>query len=492
MTVATAAAEPTEVKRIRFQGPIGRFMKDRSRFVDLEGALNCGKTTACLVKEFLAAWNHPGIWSFIGRFTDGDNDTKLIPAWEAVVELFGVRLRWNSEEKYYGFPNGPDEANPYEGGSRVYSFGLMSPVPMRRYAKLRGLGVSRIYIDQAEELPPDFFGELVQRMRQGGYEHQLTLSPNPMDENAWLAEEFPVDDSGPVPACPRANRAYYAISIFDNAHNLPSETISDALDTYPVTHASHRSKVLGKRGLNVMGKPVYGGAFNRQLHWRAIAVNPELTIEEAFDFGKHHPCYLARQRTPYGGVHYLAGIMGQSVFLEDFLPIVTHHRSIWFPSTAAFETCCDPAGSHDNSQGVKVNGVSVLKEHGFRPKWVDGSNRPSVRAAVMERVAGQMRKRTPMGEAYGVNNTPSMWLRVTGDGRPPATWHFLVDGDEAGYVWDEHLVSEGSKQYRKAKKDGWYEHGQNAKEYLELNFGSAPKKDPPPPAEPYIPRSQWG
>jgi hypothetical protein len=361
----------------------------------------------------------------------------------------------------------------------------MSPVPMRRYAKLRGLGVSRIYIDQAEELPPDFFGELVQRMRQQGYAHQMTLSPNPMDENSWQAEEFPSDNARP-------DRVYYAIAIFDNAHNLPAETISDALSTYPVTHASHRSKVLGQRGLNVVGKPVYGGAFNRALHYRPLTFNPQMPLEVGFDFGKHHPCALFRQRTPYGGTHYLGGLMGQTVFLEDFLPVVVTYMHVWFGKDATHQDCCDPAGSHDNSQGVKVNGVSVLKAHGFQPKWVDGSNRPSIRSALMERIAGQMRKRTPMGEAYAINNDKSRWLRVTSDGRPPSTWEFLVDGDEAGYVWDEHLVSEGSKQYRKAKKDGWYEHGQNAKEYLELNFGSAPVKPPEPEPVEYRPRATWG
>jgi hypothetical protein len=35
------------------------------------------------------------------------------------------------------------------------------------------------------------------------------------------------------------------------------------------------------------------------------------------------------------------------------------------------------------------------------------------------------------------------------------------------------MVSVGSKQIRRPKKDGWYEHGQNCCEYLELNFGGA-------------------
>lgn len=470
-----APASDEEVFRIRFLGPFAKIFRERTRFVNIEGALNCGKTTICLWKEWYAAtqwW--PGIHIFIGRFADGDNQTKLIPAWNDVVEQGGIRPVWNSKFSYYEFPN----------KSRVYSYGLQSPDPRRRYSKLRGLGVSRIYIDQGEELPPDFFPELAQRMRQNGYPHQFTMSPNPLDKNSWLASEFPDDNSRP-------NRVYYSISLFDNAHNLPADRIEDALATYPVTHAKHRTAILGQRGLNVTGKPVYEAAFNRQLHVRPIAFNPNMPLEVGFDFGKHHPCALFRQRTPYGGVHYLGGLMGQNVFLEDFAPIVRTHLALWFGANVAHEDCCDPAGSHDNSQGVKVNGVSVLKANGFHPKWADGSNRPSIREALMERIAGQMRKRTPMGEAYGVNNDRTRWLLVTGDGKQPTVWEFLSDGDEAGYVWDEHLVSEGSKQYRKAKKDGWYEHGQNAKEYLELNFGSEPVKAPEPEPIPYVPRSTW-
>jgi hypothetical protein len=181
------------------------------------------------------------------------------------------------------------------------------------------------------------------------------------------------------------------------------------------------------------------------------------------------------------------------MYLEDFLPVVLTYRSQWFPDPIEIQTCCDPAGSHNNSQGVKSNGVGVLKDHGFNPRWKDESNRPSVRYALIEHYAGLMRKRTPHGEAYQVEANQQRWLRITGDGKPPAPWPFLADGDEAGYVWDEHLVSEGSKQYRKAKKDGWYEHGQNAKEYLELNFGSAPVKPKveEEELEPYIRVSAW-
>jgi hypothetical protein len=71
----------------------------------------------------------------------------------------------------------------------------------------------------------------------------------------------------------------------------------------------------------------------------------------------------------------------------------------------------------------------------------------------------------PKGEAFGVDD--SRWLLVDANGRT-SQWKFVADGLEAGYVWDVHMVSVGSKQIRKPKKDGWYEHGQNCLEYLEL------------------------
>jgi hypothetical protein len=232
---------------------------------------------------------------------------------------------------------------------------------------------------------------------------------------------------------------------------------------------------LGKRGLNVIGKPVYGGdperglapMFNRQLHERPLAMNRQLPLCEAIDFGKHHPCVVWAQFTPYGGIEFLGGILGQNLFLEDFVPILLQYRAQWFPNALEVLTTCDPAGSHDNSQGIAKNGVEVLKDHGLAPVYDENANHPAIRGAMVERLAGYMRKRTPQGEAFGVNT--ANWVLVSADTIRP--WKFLTDGFEAGYVWDEHMVSVGSKQMRKPKKDGWYEHGQNCAEYLELKFG---------------------
>ena len=443
-------------RNIVWKGPVANFILDQTPEIDLEGGLNSGKTTACLWKVRKSLHQSPGIWWFICRFSDGETSSLLAPKFEEVCKLFGGELpTWHPDELYYEFSN----------QSRAFCFGLLSPQPIRRYAKLRGLGVSGIYVDQTEEMPGDFSGELRLRLRQQGFPHQLIYSPNPLPKGSWLAKEFPESNS-------IKTRRYYSLSIYDNAHNLPPETIRAALLAYPPEHAKHRSVILGKRGMNVTGLPVYARMFSRALHCRPIRFDPKRPLLESFDFGKKHPCYVVAQRPYYGGLHALGGIMGAEMFLDDFLPIVKEYRNEWFGEVPARETCCDPAGSHDNSQGTRYTGVSILQGEGFRPIYRENSNAPDVRYAVMETLGKHMRRRAAGGnEAFGINNEPGHWLRVGGD-EGPEEYDFLADGCEAGYVWDEHDVSVGSKKFKKAKKDGEYEHGQNCMEYLELNFGA--------------------
>ena len=59
-------------------------------------------------------------------------------------------------------------------------------------------------------------------------------------------------------------------------------------------------------------------------------------------------------------------------------------------------------------------------------------------------------------------------LRISAHG--VVTHRMVADACEFGYVWDEHMVSVGSKQMRKPKKDGWHEHPMNVIEYLECEL----------------------
>ena len=180
--------------------------------------------------------------------------------------------------------------------------------------------------------------------------------------------------------------------------------------------------------MNVIGDPVYAGAFNRRLHERPIAFNPKLPLEEAIDFGKHHPCWVARQVDPFGAVLFLGGMQGEDLFLDDFMRVVTRYREEWFPGVETLKTCCDPAGSHQSSQGLRQNGVDILRAHypaRHRIQFVDNSNAPDVRLAMIEELAKAMRQRTATGEGFGVDDT--RWLLVSSR-RGVSTWKFYADG----------------------------------------------------------------
>ena len=444
---------------MRWRGKQSEALLDETEALDIEGAFRASKTTICLWKEFNALKDNPGIHTILSRWTDDATFTLLRPVWNSILDMAGERAVWNGSETRYEFTN----------GSRAYMRGLKAAEQTSRYAKFRGLTLSRAYIDQAEEVPRDIYQELKARLSQNGHLHQIVISPNSVDEGHWIAREFP--ESNHI-----RRRKYISLSVYDNAHNLSEATIRGLEETYPPGHVKHRPAILGLRGLNVIGDPVYGpleptqpetAAFQRDRHERPLTLNPNLPLYEAIDFGKHHPCVVWQQYTPYGEKFVLGGILGQNLYLEDFAPIVQQYRQRWFPGALEVQTCCDPAGSHNNSQGVKQNGVSVLTDLGFFPVYKDDSNNPAVRAAMIERNAGYMRRRSPMGEAFAVDDT--RWLRISPEGVIPMK--FLTDGLEAGYVWDEHMVSVGSKQIRKPTKDGWYEHGQNCLEYLEHNYG---------------------
>ncbi len=462
------------IVNMRWRGPIADFLRDTSPEIDLEGALSSGKTTACLWKVWNSLHEYPGIQWWIGRYGDGETQTKIRPAFEEVCQLAGGVPTWNAKELAYDFPN----------GSKCFSYGLKSPDALSRYSKMRGMGVAGIYNDQTEELPEDFSLELRLRLRQPGYPHQLIFSPNPPNVTHWLAQQFPGDNR-------ISGRKYYSISIYDNAHNLPKELLEAALRAYPTEHAKHRSVILGLRGMNVTGDPVYKGAFVRQIHETDVYYDSALPLEMALDFGKHHPCAIFRQVSALGQVRYLGGILGQSLYLDDFLDLVLKYRALWFPDPVSIKECCDPAGAADTSHGT-MGAVKILRDKGFRPVYRPDANSPLVRNAAIERQAAQMRRRAAdRSEAFVINQNSDHWLTISEQATVPD--RFLADGYEAGYVWDEHMVSVGNKQVRKPKKDGWYEHGQNCAEYLELNFGSGPRKpDEPTAVVSYRPTSAWG
>ena len=439
-------------RRMVWRGKQAEVMRSVARVLDVEGAVRSGKTTVCLWKEFRAGNEHPGIHLLLSRWSDENTFGQLKPLWDDICEEAGVDQAWNARESCYDWPN----------GSRIYVRGLMTSQEKQKYSKFRGLTLARVYVDQAEEVDPDVFKELAIRLSQPGYPHQITISPQSVDEGHWIAREFPEE------VAPDEHRQYISLSTYDNQHNLPPEYIPAIERLYPADHPKHRTMVMGLRGMNVTGDPVYQGAFVRDLHERTVEYDPRLPVEVGIDFGKHHPCVVIRQVSALGQVRILGGVMGQDLYLSDFVSIAEKHLAAWCPG-AALLWAGDPAGSADTSHGTKGAGHILRHEHGIRVRFSRHANSPATRLGVIERLAGLMRRRLADGaEGFVVNSSRSFWLRVSKRGA--VTHRFLADALQTGYVWDDHTISVNNKQVKRPKKDGWYEHGCNCLEYLAVTF----------------------
>jgi len=225
---------------LEFRGKHLEFLHDETPEIELEGAQASGKTIVALWKELEASKANPGMWSFITRWTEGGVNTLLRPEFERVADIHETKIDWNSREKYYTLP----------AGCRVFAFQLHTTEiePTRRFGKIRGLPVSRILVDQAEEVEPDFPVELRRRLRPDikarmrgiEFRTQLTFLANTVKRHHWLDKQFPEDNSIPT-------RRYYFLSLLDNAHNLPESIIRQALVDCPRTDPRFRELILGQR-----------------------------------------------------------------------------------------------------------------------------------------------------------------------------------------------------------------------------------------------------
>jgi len=469
------------------------FWQCEDQYQDLEGAIRSGKTTVCLLKVGHRCEQYPGLHAMISRWHDTDTRAQLKARFE---ELFGHRCTWNAEEQYFAFPN----------GSQVYVRGLKPSEGASLFSKFAGLNLAIIYLDQPEEIPHPVFQALKGRLSQPGYPHELYLSPNPPDEDHWLAEEFPLADSYAVNAVCKPNYRYIRTTVYDNASNLDPGYIPQLEADYPAGHVLRRRFIEGRRGLSVEGTPVYKGYFNRDRHVvpevadvelsPSPLFDPALPLFEAWDFGHSAPC-VSWHQLQRGGARWviLGAVQGQALFLEDFAPAVLDLRARWFPIAAGpaytpqrvatlrdwqarpqnvtlnVLSCGDPAGATNNSQGTNRSAVTVLREMGIDVVTEPNANHLERRNYAIQVLAGYMERSLPDGSPCF--QVCDRFVVLSRDHRPRVR-SLLVDGLEAGYVWDTlSMARTASPSTRRPRKDGVFDHSMNTIEYAVLQFAPA-------------------
>jgi hypothetical protein len=435
------------------------FWTAAERYVDFEGAVRAGKTTPAVLKVLNSCIEHPGIQWLIARWTQDSTDAQLKARFRELCPAHAL-TGWNAQEQYFEIRTGNQP-------SRIYVRGLKASEDSARYSKFAGLTLAGVYVDQPEEIPYDFYTTLKARLSQPGYPHQMLLTPNPPHHDHWLAKEFPEDNT-------HADHRYIRTTVYDNRAALGEAYIQALEAAYPAGTVLRRRFIEGLRGLSVVGDPVYGGYFQRLLHARQVEMHPAAPLFEGWDFGHGHPCVVWAQFLPQGALHVLGGVMGVSMFIEDFCPIALQYRAQWFPRSMEVKSTGDPAGQSFSPHGVATSAIDVLKKYGVQAQTRPAANRVDQRDVAIQSIAGYMRRLTATGVAFAV---APRFVVVTGTGTSSPS--VLVDGFEAGYVWAESQATGSSTpNTRRPLKDGYYDHAQNCLEYIVLAFGPMAERKP--------------
>lgn len=445
---------------LEFHGIHEEILHDDTPEIDIEGARMCGKTWLCSAKVLKACVKYPGMWWLINRYSGTETDNQLRPVFRDVARQLDIHIDWHNDESAYWLREVDGKT------SKVFAYGLKTQAKDERFAKVRGSGVHGLWNDQSEETPEDIGTEMRALIRKPDAPHQLLLSPNPPSEEHYLADQFPEGTRDAI-------RRYYRLSLYDNKHNLSPDTIEKLERLYPPSHAKHKSLILGMRGPNITGTPVYEHAFDRALHVTALRYDPDSALLEAFDAGKHHPTWLVAQRSRFGGVHLLGGIIGKRLLLEDFLPLVDTYRREWFDEPKDVRTCCDPPMSSEGDARYTV--ANILREAKLKPRWRDNASAPDVRVSMIEHTGALMRRRAGDGQAFRINNDPTRWLMASHAVVKQTA--LLIDGFEGSYVWSPNYVSVGNKTVRQPLFDQWLDGWQRCVENIILNFCAGQKSD---------------
>lgn len=437
--------EPTTI-RIRWNPKQAEFLQSTARFLDYEGALRSGKTKALVWKFINLCLNHPGIKVYLSRFTSDALEAQLKPKFyeecpSGVFASNGNGRGWHTDQEYQEFDN----------GSICYLRSLKPSDDRMRFSKTAGLTLAAIGVDQAEELPEDIGKNLIGRISQPGFPQQLVFTPNPPNNDHWIAAMFPVGNT-------IEDHLYICTSVYDNALILGAKYIQSLEQEYPAGHALHRRNILGRRGLQIAGDPVYGAVFRSALHAGKVIYLPETPLVESWDFGHRHPAVSWTQFPFWGSMHVVAETMGDRVYLEEFIPQVQTLRRQLFGADPDLWQCCDPAGADQNSSGRRGTSIETLNEAGIYPTFLSGSNHPRMRVRAIQRIATYLGRLTSHGPAFQIDRE-----------KCPIS----IDVFEGGYVYPEkprRLMMMPS--LRVPLKDGYYEHLANTFEYAVLNFGA--------------------
>lgn len=446
---------------------------------DVEGSPRAAKSwgVGFLIRKL--AFKYPGIQIFYSRYKD-EGLIQLRDVWSKVEAHFPpfLHAKWNASEQAWDFPNGEWVGEVYTG-SRCYLSSLKVSEAMDAAAihgKYKGKTLAVVIIEEAQEVPRANYQGLKERLSQSRtplgqpfrYPLKIIIVHNSVDEDHWIVEEFPLDDTGNT--CAREDHRHHRADLYSNAINLGPDVMMGYERDYPPGHVLRPTVIEGRRGVTLMGRPVYSGYFDRALHVdTSLELNSYYPLLEGWDFGQEKPAVVWWQYiTHLGAIRVLGAVKGKELFLESFAPRVLDIRQRWFPKPKDVYCWCDPTGATGN-QGRKETAVKLLHDLHVPARYDPDANDASQRFSAIQVIAGHMERAARDGSPAFLLNPRTIEVSKNKDGELEEKSSQLIKAAfEFGYIWDEHAASDAHPNIRKPKKGTRFDDLMNAQEYIVL------------------------
>jgi hypothetical protein len=445
---------------------------------DCEGSPRSAKSWGIGFWLYKLAYKYPGIQVFYCRYKD-EGLAQLKDVWGKVSAHFPEYLRpkWNTTYEAWDFPNGEQVGDVFTG-SRIYLSSLRVAEAMTAdavHGKYKGKTIAVVVIEEAQEVPAVNYRGLKERLSQSRtplgvpfrYPLKIVLVHNCVDEEHWIAEEFPLDSDGEV--CSKPDHKHHRADLYSNARNLGPDVMMGYETDYPPGHVLRRTVIEGRRGVTLVGKPVYGGYFDRTVHVdKGLDFNPYYALLVGWDFGHSKPGVVFAQYIAHiGALRWLGAIKGKDLFLETFAPKVLEIQRRWFPDARDVWVWCDPTGATGN-QGRKETAVTLLHDLGVPARYQQDANDASVRYGAIQVHGGFMERAARDGSPAFLVNPRTIELVKDGAQVVEKQSELLLTSLEAGYVWDEHAASDAHPNIRKPLKGTRFDDVMNAAEYITI------------------------
>ena len=446
-----------------------------ARCVDVEGAPRSAKSWGIGFWIWKLVYKYPGIQVFYCRYKDDDLVT-LRDVWSKVSVYFPVYLQpqWNSSDQSWDFPN----------GSRVLLSSLRvseGATAAAIHGKYKGKTIAVVIIEEAQEVPWANYLGLKERLSQSktpagedfNYPLKIVLVHNSVDEDHWIAkEEFPLGSDDET--CNKQGHLHIRADLYSNAQNLGPNVIAGYEQDYPADHPLRRTVIEGKRGVTLLGDPVYRHSFRRPFHVAKtrLAIEKYYPLLEGWDFGQQKPAVVWAQYIRHlAAFRILGAVKGSEVFLELFAPKVLEIRRALFGPDHELQirSWCDPTGATGNG-GLSFTPVQLLQDLGVNAQPATSGTRdgndPEVRDKAIQTLGGYMHRKAVDGsQAFQLSPVCIECEFKDGVWQTKET-NLLVAAFEVGYIWSKGALSDAHPNLRKPQKGTRFDDLMNALEYI--------------------------